>query len=207
MPRRALTSLQVLIPFAVISSACIHSTYFAMFRRFYNLRQVQSPSQNLSRRTERCLLTPLNRGKSWSKHETVWSTITLGLSDIQLASSFAYSASATYLLHARDLTAYHYNVICYLGIAATFTSVATMFSPPLYIQKKWISGARITLFSFSVGFLGYLLVRRFEKRDIFPVRAPSSAAGKKSALVLQTSCLILKDRRIANLAQIVALYT
>ena len=133
------------------------------------------------------------RKQPWSEHETVLSAITLALGDIQLANSVAYSASALYLLYARDLSAYHYDVVCYLGIAATFTSVATMLSPPLYIQKKWISAARVTLFSSSVVLLGILLGKRFEKRHIFPVRAPSSAAGKNSALVLQTSCLIFEQ--------------
>ena len=68
-----------------------------------------------------------------------------------------------------------------------------MLSPPLYIQKKWISAARVTLFLASIILLGILLGKRFDKRHFFPVRAPSNTAGKKSALVLQTSCLIFEQ--------------
>lgn len=118
------------------------------------------------------------------------STIALGFGDIQLANGVAFSISALTLMQTNRFSVYHYDIVCCLGLAATFTSAATMFSRTPYIHlETWVSGARLLLFFLSAGLLHMLLSMRWEKRGSFPGRAPSSNTQKYSALVLQTLCL------------------
>lgn len=119
-------------------------------------------------------------------------TLALGFSNIQLANSVTFSTSAlVFMRSARpSFSAYHYDLVCCLRLAAIFTSAAKMFSLRSYVQKRWISVARIIHFFLSAGLLGHLLRIRRGKINIFPARAPLHEAKNNSALVLQPSCLL-----------------
>lgn len=134
------------------------------------------------------LSNSLSRTRNFGEHETVWSTIALAFCNIQLVNSVAFSIWAINFIRIGRLSTYHYDIVCCLGLASIFSSAATMFSLPSFIQKSWISGARFLLFFLSVGLLGHLLTIRWNK-DL-PGRAPSNGTKKNSALVLQVSCLL-----------------
>ena len=128
------------------------------------------------------------RKKAWRKQETIWSTITIGLGDIQLVTSLAYPLSAFILLRTNSISAYQYNLVCNLGLAAIFTSVTTIFAMPVFFLKKYITGVRCALYILSFIFMGLLLGPRTGAGASFPGRAPSNYTQKDSALVLQASC-------------------
>lgn len=134
------------------------------------------------------LSNSLSRTRNFDEHETVWSTIALAFSNIQLVNSVAFSTSAINLIRIGRFSAYHYDIVCCLGLAAIFSSAATIFSLTFRAQKGWLGIARFLLFFLSVGLLAYLLTIRWQKD--FPGRAPSHDAKKNSALVLQASCFL-----------------
>lgn len=135
------------------------------------------------------LSNSVSRTRNFDEHETVWSTIALAFSNIQLVNSLAFSTSAINLIRIGSFSAYHYDIVCCLGLAATFSSAATFVSQTLSAPKGWLSITRFLLFFLSVILLIYLLAIRSWKNN-FPGRAPSHDAKKNSALVLQASCFL-----------------
>lgn len=119
---------------------------------------------------------------------TIWSTIVFSLSTTQLTTSIASSLAAWRL---RDsISAYHYNIVCYLGIATVFTSTASILVPFAHIYKSWSSIIRFILVFMLIILLGLLLGPRFNHYKVFPGRAPLNHASDNTALVYQASCLL-----------------
>jgi hypothetical protein len=140
------------------------------------------------------LTNSLLRKGAWTKQETtIISTITSGLADGLLITSIALSLSGIILKQTNNITAYHYDLICYLGLAATYTSVITIFATPVLDKKNFLETLRILGYYLSIGLLGGVLcpiTRPFQAGHTFPARAPTPGTGKQSALVLQASCFI-----------------
>lgn len=157
-----------LFPFVIISSLCITATFVSIIYRQFRLKS-ESP-------------------QAFMQNGTIWSIIVFSLSTAQLTSSIASSLAA---LHLRDsISAYHYNIVCYLGIAAVFTSSASMLVPFAHTYKSWSSIIRLTLLLMLIILLGILLSPRFTHYKVFPGRAPLDHASNDTALVFQVSCLL-----------------
>lgn len=135
--------------------------------------------------------------QAFMQNGTIWSIIVFSLSTAQLTSSIASSLAA---LHLRDsISAYHYNIVCYLGIAAVFTSSASMLVPFAHTYKSWSSIIRLTLLLMLIILLGILLSPRFTHYKVFPGRAPLDHASNDTALVFQVSCLLeMRDALVST---------
>jgi hypothetical protein len=138
----------------------------------------------------------LLRNKEWTKQEsTIISTITAGLADGLLITSITFSLSCIIQRHRDNITAYHYDLVCYLSLAATFTSITASFSTPVLAEKRFPSGVRLVGYFLAIGLLGGILgpiTKPAKAGHTFPARAPTLdlANLKQSALVLQASCFI-----------------
>lgn len=126
--------------------------------------------------------------QAFIKNGTIWSIFVFSLSTTQLTTSIA-SSLATWQL--RDsISAYHYNLVCYLGIATLFTSLASMLAPFAHIYKSWSGIVRFVLLFMLMVLLGLLLHPRFNHSKVFPGRAPLNQTSNYTALIFRASCLL-----------------
>jgi hypothetical protein len=117
------------------------------------------------------------------------------MADVQLTTSIAYSLAALIMKHYDNISAYHYNIVCYLALAAAFTSTTSMFTNQTILSKPSHTAIRVILIMMALVLLCILLGPRWMHYLVFPGRPPQMKPNNSSntALVIQASCLLSLD--------------
>ena len=117
------------------------------------------------------------------------------MADVQLNTSIAYSLAALVMRYHDSISAYHYNIACYLALAAAFTSTTSMITNQTIRGKAWNTMIRMILTVMALVLLAILLGPRWAHYLVFPGRPPKMEPNSSSntALVIQASCLLSLD--------------
>ncbi|RDW67003.1 hypothetical protein BP5796_09752 [Coleophoma crateriformis] len=118
-------------------------------------------------------------------------TLLHGMSDAQVAAGIAMLIVVTF--HASCISAYHYDVVCYLMLMSLMTHILVFVNVPQYCAKNYVVGITRIFTIFAIFILTWLL---FKARDViqdFPVEASSLAIMPAACFVGNDSSVIGSD--------------
>ncbi|RDW62023.1 hypothetical protein BP6252_11456 [Coleophoma cylindrospora] len=118
-------------------------------------------------------------------------TLLHGMSDVQVAAGIAMLIVVTF--HADCISAYHYDVVCYLMLMSLMTHILVFVNVPQYCAKNYLVGITRIITILAIFVLTWLL---FKARDViqdFPVQASSLAIMPAACFVGNDSSVIGSD--------------
>ncbi|KAJ3492510.1 hypothetical protein NLG97_g5342 [Lecanicillium saksenae] len=129
-------------------------------------------------------------------------TLLHSLSDSQIVVGLALLIVTTF--HASCISAYHYNVVCYLMYLSVISHALTFINVPEFCSKNWLHGGVRALAITATFAFTWMLFKAREASDRFPIAADSLAIMPAACFVGNQSTVLRADLFASgNMSQIV----